>query len=855
MTMTKAKLGLVLFLALVVSAEASASAQPESTEIHLKGKAATKPPASDSAKTQIALDRYGDPLPPGAMTRLGSIRLRHAGTVQSVAFAPDGKTLMSGGYDGWAFQWDVATGKSLRMIRQSTIQSVAIDHRGKTVALASYPERAVKLYELATGKELATIPDGGGGVAFSPDDKLLATWGAKGKIRLWNAATARGIDTWKADGFFVPSLRFTPDGKHLVCPDGEGALRFWDVAAGKERKPPGSLASARAYSFCFTSDGKSLLTGSMSPAGLLQLWDAISGKEIRTIARTRTTIARIVLSPDAKTVWTADANRNLYQWDMASGKQLLHLSKPLDRMHDFALSPNGERLAAGDHAGNVFLWDTKTGKLALDFKGHHGSASCAAFTLDGRQLWTGGGDSTILLWDTVSGKQVRRFSTERDNDMPYSLALSPDGKMLAAAIFRKTQKSPFTEKCDVRLWDLTTGTEREPLRGHEGWVMAVAFSPDGRTLASRSWDQTIRLWDVATGKQHPLLRCQWDAPRGISFSPDGSRVISSLDKATVGFWDVDSGRLMRRLNVKSSVYANFPLLSRDGRALIAGGGEQPLRVWEVASGKQRRSFETILTKPYSAVALSPDSRILAVWETYAQPIQMWDLRTGELLGKLHVEALPASVSSLTFSPNGRCLASTDYNGTTLIWDVARYWPASPAPAELSARRLEELWSELADEDAAKAYGALRTLAAAPEQSLPLLRQRLAEAAKVKVDSERIARLLAELDSAEFEAREKATKDLQELGFVAEATLRRALRERPALEVRHRVEALLDKLESGAKTLDQLRILRAVEVLEIIGSAQARPVLRELTRGPADSWLTQEAKGSLARLEAQTRARP
>lgn len=163
--------------------------------------------------------------------------------------------------------------------------------------------------------------------------------------------------------------------------------------------------------------------------------------------------------------------------------------------------------------------------------------------------------------------------------------------------------------------------------------------------------------------------------------------------------------------------------------------------------------------------------------------------------------------------------------------------------------------ELAGADATIAYRAVRTLTAAPRQALPLMRQRLTAAEKAPADSVKISRLLEELDSTEFEVREKASRDLHELGDSAESVMRRALREQPSLEVRRRLEQILDKLESGGRPPDQLRMLRGVEVLERIGIPEARQVLESLARGASEARLTQEAKAALARLAARPGVQP
>jgi RNA polymerase sigma factor (sigma-70 family) len=859
MTAAKAKMGLALLLVASLAAGTGVLAyqvrtqEQRPSERSAESKAVAPKPA---AEKQAAKDRFGDPLPPGALRRLGTIRLRHGGHVMSVAFAPDGKTAVSGGFDGWAIQWDVQTGKRLRQFHQWSIRSVAIDPAGKTVALASESDNGVKIYELATGKERAACPGhrGGTGVAvFSPDGKQLASCGKDKRIRVWDAATLREVRSWQAGRDEVYRLRFTPDGKSLVSADAaEQTLRFWDAATGAERPRHRPLADLRVSSFCFSADGKTLLTGSNTAPGLLQLWDLTTGEEVRTVARTQGGIGQVALASDGKSVWTVAWGDGPRQWDLSTGKQLLQLPHPPDTIHSLCLSPDGKRLATGTHGHDVFLWDTTTGRRTLDFVGHRSLTTASVFTPDGQHLWTGGFDQTIRCWSVGSGEQLRLFALEGDkSENVFSLALHPDSNMLAVAIIRK---KIIAEKpqCDVRLWDLTTGKERKPLHGHADWVSAVAFSPDGRLLASRGEDQTIRLWDVVTGKERSLLRCQEAGAKAITFSPDGLRVISALDKETVGFWDVETGRLSRRLSAGPSGGNSIPLLSRDGRLLITGGGDQPLHLWEVASGKERCRIERPKAKAYVTVALSPDCRILA-YADYGQPIKLWDLLAGKQLGEVGDRTNMADALSLIFSLDGRRLASTHSDGTALIWDVARLSPKAGTAATISAKRLEELWYELADTDAAKAYRALRTLAATPAQSVPLLHLHLSKSASA--DAAKIARLLTDLDSEQFAARERASRELEGLGMASETAVRRVLRKGPSLEVRRRLEQILDKLESSARTTEELRILRAVEVLERIGSSDARRFLEDLARGSPDDWLAQEARAALERLSRCSATKP
>ncbi|HEY7307786.1 MAG TPA: sigma-70 family RNA polymerase sigma factor [Gemmataceae bacterium] len=861
LTMTKAKVGLMLLLIMGLAAGAGALAFPPRSEKPSEAKDAKSPQPEATRRT--ATDRYGDPLPPGALRRLGTNRLRHGGHVMSVAFTPDGKSIVSGGFDGWAVQWDVRTGKRLRQFHQDAIQSVSIGPDGKRLALADWSSGTVKLFELATGKQLAECPGHRGGtwvVVFSPDGKRLASGGKDKRIRVWDAATLREVRSWQASRDELHQLRFTPDGKSLVSADITAqTLRFWDAATGAERPLREPLASLRVGCSCFSADGKTLLTGSNTAPGLLQLWDLATGKEIRTLARTQGGFVQVALAPDGKSVWTAALGDGLRCRELPTGKELFHLPDPFKAhessmvmIHDLAVSPDGKRLAAGTQEHDVFLWDTTTGRRGPDLEGHRFLTTAGVFTPDGKYLWTGGFDGTIRCWSVDSGEQIHCFAREGDKlESVFSLALRRDGKMLAAAVVRKQRVAEEPDDA-VSLWDTTTGEKLEPLHGHTRSVSAVAFSPDGRLLASRGEDHTIRLWDVATDKQLFVWRCQKTGAKGIAFSPDGRRVIGALDKETLGFWDVETRGLTRRLSVGASGGEHIPILSRDGRILITGGGEQPLRIWEVASGKERFRIERPNGKSYAAVNLSPDSRILA-WFDYGQPIKLWDLIAGKPLGELGDRSNMADVLSLTFSPDSRRLASMHSDGTVLIWDVAKLLPKVGKEEMISATRLEELWSELGSADAAKAYRALRTLAMIPTQSIRLLRQRLPKS--TRANTAKINRLLADLDSEQFETRERATRGLQALGMPAVPAMRRSLREQPSLEVRRRLEQILEKLESGERSADELRVLRAVEALELAATPEARRLLDELSQRSSEDWLAQEAKMARKRLDERSDAGP
>jgi hypothetical protein len=332
-------------------------------------------------------------------------------------------------------------------------------------------------------------------------------------------------------------------------------------------------------------------------------------------------------------------------------------------------------------------------------------------------------------------------------------------------------------------------------------VRRVAFAPDGRTLAGAitpsAQETLVKLWDVGLGKE----RRSWSVnyiPHDLRFSPDGRYMALSGRGPAITLWDVAAGREYCRLVVPGARESGALAFSPDGRLLATASGDGVIRLWEVATARERGRFG------------------------------------GHRVG----------TATLVFAPDGRRLASGGLDNTALIWDVTGV-ADEPKPVRLSAAEAAALWDNLAGADAVKAHRAVWRLTAAPADALPLLARQLRPAG---ADEARVRRLIADLDGADFERRGKAARELERLGDVAEAALRQALRGAASAEVRRRLGELLAKLEGPAVVPETLRALRGVEVLDHVGTPEARRLLRELAKGAPSARLTREARESLGRLE-------
>jgi hypothetical protein len=282
-------------------------------------------------------------------------------------------------------------------------------------------------------------------------------------------------------------------------------------------------------------------------------------------------------------------------------------------------------------------------------------------------------------------------------------------------------------------------------------------------------------------------------------------------------------------------------LAPDGRTIaLSGGAAKEVHRFELATGRERLVFAEH-PDYVTTLCLAPDGRTLAT-TCEDGAVRLWDVAVGRLLTTLPADQ--GNIFAASFSPDGRLLATGGDNTTVLLWDVSAWTRrAPPQPPPLTERERDALWDDLAASDPARAGRAMARLAAAPEEAARLLQSHLPR--DEEADPKRLARLLADLDANEFQAREAASRELERLGQRAEGALRKALESKPSPEAGRRLRALLEKLDEPLTAPDNLRLLRALEVLEAAG---ARTALQPLARDGGGGWLEREAAESLERLE-------
>jgi WD40 repeat protein len=605
-------------------------------------------------------------------------------SISIVSFSSDGKYLLTVDsrkiIEGGSVKiWDAATGRELKTLinvnSPSYIQDAIYSPNGQLCLVITNsntngrPDNGtIRLVNIEKGNTVTRFRGHTGritGAVFSPDGGRVASCSEK-IIRIWDAASGqeiRSIDT----ATNINTVAWAPNGTNIASGSADGIIKTWDTGTGRELK---TLAKYQ------DKDGNRLITPSIknltySPDGhriAAYMGNFFSSMIVTVDTQMGGELTRISSNSGDSVVYSPDGQSILGDgvlFDAGTGRQIRQFSS--GKVSAAAISRDGRRVAIGDDNGIIKIFNFATGRELLDIRGHTAPSNEISYSPDGNYI-AAAFDTTILIWDTKRGQIINKLTghggdkKNRNRDPIIKIAWSQNGRLLASSGMDQT----------VKVWDVSNGrclftfTELGPADSETEFVQSLGFSPDGKYLVTANNEKSIRLWDAATGRAIRYMAGELSHPvTTVFFSKDGRQLITGGEGYHMKTWNVDNGRLFREMQTFGSDYL---ALSPDGKRLASTKWDR-VSIWDSESGNQ---VKTIIISNYDyplALTYSHDGKRIMV--STEKNIRIYDASNLELISSFYPD-VTSTISSANFSVDGKWVTAGFYDGTVRLYSAETF---------------------------------------------------------------------------------------------------------------------------------------------------------------------------------------
>jgi len=583
-----------------------------------------------------------------------SVFTEKMGSIFAVEFSPHHSTngnLLATGDDRRIKIWQMPEGKHIMTLAghdAAPIWTLAFSPDGQTLASGG-SDRKVRFWDIVTGKCFKTLSGHQGSVwsvAFSPDGKTLASTSEDDSLKLWQIETEAEIATLPCvNPPVVNALAYRPDGNLVAASNQTEGIKIWqlDTLTCIQTIP---VDTKQNIPLAYSPDGQFLAVGLTE--GTIAFWNLTKQTWQQSSIGHSARLTNLVFSRDGKTLASSSADRTIRVWQFPEGKCKRVLQGHQSRISSISIASDDLTLASGSEDGSVRLWNLQTGQCLKVLSGYSDRVWSVAFGSDG-QIASANEPGVVRLWNTNTGN----YHELKHKGRAKSVAFTPDGKTLASVDYNY----------QIKIWNLTNRQCIRTIQGSGDICWSVAFSADGQTIATCAADDLVYCWDIATGNLGNVLSGHQSMPSGAVFlSGIYDLATASLDK-TVKLWSLKTGKCVKTLQHQGAVWS----IAYDPQSnVIATGIEDgSIKLWNLNTGE---CFATLMGHAQTtfSVAFNADGSLLASGSA-DRAIAIWDMATKQRLKT--ISAHQDSVFSVAFSPDANILASGSHDETVKLWDV------------------------------------------------------------------------------------------------------------------------------------------------------------------------------------------